>query len=186
MKSNIFPQDHKVLRWQQRSLCALVCQMDRKALQPASTSLRSSAALLCKLSQMSFTGQLEKSQISVFHSSHSTQQLRSAKSDSEHIFVAWRSWKSNQPVAEGIFSIRSSSQPAQGRSFLGTKKSLPPSVSPHHSPSHCFDKHRYCSITLPYLPHCDSGFLKHKTGINPLFFLAQWLLAIRSRAHTGL
>lgn len=76
---------HVVPRWQQRSLRAPVCWMDGEALQPASTSLGSSAALLCKRSQMPFTAQLEKSQISLFHSSHSAQQLWPAKSDSERI-----------------------------------------------------------------------------------------------------
>lgn len=76
---------HVVLRWQQRSLRAPVCWMDGEALQPASTLLGSSAALLCKRSQMPFTAQLEKSQISLFHSSHSAQQLWPAKSDSERI-----------------------------------------------------------------------------------------------------
>lgn len=130
---------------------------------------RASAEILCNHSQPSHMAQREKSQIPLLHSSHSTPQPWSAKSDSEQVFVVQRSGKSSQAVRADNFSIGSGSKPVQGRPSPGTNRSLPPSCLPTTATVVLTNKD-----VAALSPFCASLSViqVHKTGINPLLY---WL-----------
>lgn len=123
-----------MLGWQYRSpspLITYVRWMGTPCSLPAHLS-RATAEFPCLHTARCLTQpNLRSPRISSLHSSHSTHQQWSAKSDSEQAFVVWRSWKSHHTVTADNFSTASGSKPTQGRPSPGTSRSLPSSfVSP--------------------------------------------------------